>query len=213
MEEKTSSNMDMYEILKQRIIQLEYAPGQVLNEKEVANEFNLSRTPVRRVFEQLKNNKLLNIIPRYGAQVAPIDFLYTKSVFEVARELEGYAARLAAEKMPAEKIKQLEVIVEKIKTYDIVADYKKIILEDQHFHSIIYESCGNPCLVEILNGLHMHTERMWLYAQPEISEMGLFLDTMPNIIDALKAGDAEQASNYTKSHIDIFVEQIKQELL
>lgn len=212
MEDITNLNIVMYETLKNRIIQLEYAPGQVLNEKEIASEFNLSRTPVRRIFEQLKNNKLLNIIPRFGAQVAPIDFLYMKSVFEVTRELEGYAARLATDKITEEKIEELEAIVERLKVYDIVEDYKKIILEDENFHETIIGSCGNPCLMEILYGLHMHTERTWLYAQPNVSDISLFLDTMPNIINALKARDMEQASEWAKIHIDVFVERIKQVL-
>lgn len=207
-----SKNEKMYEILKNRIIQLEYAPGQVLNEKDIASEFNLSRTPVRRIFEQLKNDKLLNIIPRFGAQVTAINFVYMKSVFEVLRELEGFAARLAAEKITAEKIEELETIIVRIKQYDFVENYKNIIIEDQKFHEIVFESCGNPCLVEILNNLHLHTERLWLFAQPNIGGMDLFLDTLPKIINALKARDTEQASLYAKSHIDIFVEQIKQEL-
>lgn len=213
MQEKTNLNTDMYEILKQRIISLEYAPGQVLNEKEIAGEFNVSRTPVRKVFEQLKNNKLLNIIPRFGAQVAPIDLLYMKSVLEVTREAEGLAARLAAERITDEKINELEAITEKIKKADIVEEYKEIILEDQNFHTIIFENCGNPCLVEILHGLRIHTERLWLYVQDNISEVDLFLDTLPRIVSALKARDKEQASEYTKYHIDVFVERIKQMLL
>lgn len=213
MENKSSTNIDMYKILKERIIKLVYAPGQVLNEKDIASEFNVSRTPVRRVFEQLKNDKLLNIIPRYGAQVAPIDFLYMKSVIEVTRELEGYASSLAAERITAEKIKELEAIIDRIRQYSVGEDYKDIIIEDQNFHALVFESCGNPCLVEILHSLHMHTERLWLYTQPDISETELYLDTLPRIVTALKAGDTEQASNWTKSHIDLFTERIKQELL
>lgn len=213
VENKISTSADMYEILKQRIIKLVYAPGQVLNEKDIASEFNVSRTPVRRIFEQLKSDKLLNIIPRYGAQVAPIDFLYMKSVIEVTRELEGYAARLAAERITEKKIKELEAIIDRIKQYSMGEDYKDIIIEDQIFHAVVFESCGNPCLVEILQGLHMHTERLWLYTQPDISETDLYLDTLPKIVSSLKARDTEQASNYTKSHIDLFIERIKQDLL
>ncbi|CFX88893.1 Transcription regulator HTH, GntR [Syntrophomonas zehnderi OL-4] len=211
--ENTPSTSDIYETLKKRIICLEYAPGQVLNEKDIANEFNLSRTPVRRVFEQLKIRKLLNIIPRFGAQVAPIDFLYIKSVLDVSRELEGFAAGLAAERISEAKIEELEAIVNRIGKYDIVKDYKQIIIEDQRFHAIVYESSGNPCLIEILDDLHMHTERMWLYVQPDINDINLFMGTLPNIINALKARDAGKASEYAKLHTDQFVEQIKQELL
>jgi DNA-binding GntR family transcriptional regulator len=101
----------LFEILKKRIVHLEYSPGQVLNEAEIASEFGLSRTPVRKAFEQLKNANLMEIIPRYGAQVAPIDFKYMKSVFEVDRQLEGFAAKLAVDRITNEKIAELEAII------------------------------------------------------------------------------------------------------
>lgn len=213
MSERTLTNDEIYEMLKTRIIRLEYEPGEVLNEADIADEFNLSRTPVRKIFEQLKTNKLLNIIPRYGAQVAPIDFKYMKWVFEVIRELEAFATRLAAERMPNEKIAELEEIVARLKTYDIKKDYKDIILDDGKFHHIIFEGCDNPCLTEILHYLHLHTERLWFYVQENITEINLFISTLSNIVHALKSRDGDLADKYAKEHTDMFVETIKEKLL
>ncbi len=208
-----NSNDKIYETLKKRIIRLEYSPAQVLNETDIANEFDISRTPVRKIFERLKNDKLLNIIPRFGAQVAPIDFRYMKSVFEVLRELEGYATSLAVDRLSENKIKELEQIVENINQSDIEKDYKKIVMEDERFHEIIFESCENPCLVEILHSLHIHTERLWFYSQRYISNIKLFTETLPKIIEALKLKDEIRADISSKEHIDVFLERIKQELL
>jgi len=211
--EKTQTVEQVYETLKNRIVSLEYSPGQVLNEADIANEFNLSRTPVRKIFEQLKNKKLLNIIPRYGAQVAPIDFRQMKSVFEVVREIEGYATRLASERITEDKLKELEEIVERIKNYDIEKDYKKIIMEDEKFHEIVFESSGNNCLVEILYDLHLHTERLWFYSQRNLTDLNLFYSTLCNILKAIKAKDVAKADQYAKEHTDSFVALIKRELL
>jgi len=203
----------LYETLKKRIVQLEYTPGQVLNEADIAKEFAVSRTPVRKAFEQLKNVNLMDIIPRYGAQVAPIDFKYMKSLFEVNRELEGFAARLAADRITEESISVLEDIINKIKSFDIDTEYRKMIIEDALFHETIFASCGNPCLVEILYYLHLHTDRLWFYVQKDITDINLFLGTMPQIVEALKKRDQEKAAEEAKRHIDVFVERIKQELL
>lgn len=211
--EKTQTVEEVYETLKRRIIALEYCPGQVLNEADIANEFDLSRTPVRKIFEQLKNKKLLNIIPRYGAQVAPIDFRYMKSVFEVVRELEGYATRLAVERISEEKIAELEEIVERIKNYNIETDYKAIITEDEKFHEIVFQCSDNPCLVEMLFDLHMHTERLWFYSQRDLTSILLFYETLSDIMEALKARDVTKAEACAKKHIDDFVILIKRELL
>ena len=74
---------ELYALVKKRIIQLQYQPGEILNEADLADEFGLSRTPVRRVFQLLSADKLINVVPRYGAQVAPVDFRKMKAVFEV----------------------------------------------------------------------------------------------------------------------------------
>lgn len=203
----------LFEVLKDRIVHLEYSPGQVLNEADIADEFNLSRTPVRKAFEQLKNVKLMEIIPRYGAQVGSIDFKYMKSVFEVDRQLEGFAARLATERMTDEKVAELEAVIDRLKSLDIENEYKQMIIEDERFHEIIFNSSGNPCLVEILNDLHMHTERLWFYVQKDITDANLFLDTMPQIVQAIKEKDADRAEQGAQRHIDVFVERIKRELL
>ncbi|MDD2497715.1 MAG: GntR family transcriptional regulator [Desulfitobacteriaceae bacterium] len=213
MVEKTKAVEEIFEILKKRIVYLDYDPGQVLNEADIANEFELSRTPVRKIFEQLKNKKLLNIIPRYGAQVAPIDFRYMKSVFEVVRELEGYATRMAAERISDEKIAELEAIVERIKNYDIHKDYKTIITEDENFHETVFKSCENPCLVDILSDLHLHTERLWVYSEHNLTDLALFYTTLSSIAEALKQRDIAKADACAKEHIDAFVRLIKRELL
>ncbi len=79
---KKIKNEEIYNILKRRIIELKYEPGEVLNEVDLAEEFGISRTPIRKVFQQLTTDKLLNVIPRVGAQVTPIDFIYMKSVLK-----------------------------------------------------------------------------------------------------------------------------------
>lgn len=204
---------EIYEILKGRIIQLEYEPGIVLNEVEVAEEFNISRTPIRRVFNQLQNDKLLNIIPRFGAQVVPIDFRSMKSIFEITRELDGFATRLAVERISEDKIKELEEILLTLESYDISKDYQSAINDDELFHQIILSSCGNSWLEEILNSLHYHTERLWHYCEEYFDDMDLFTHTLGKILESIKEKDAEKAEKYAIEHIDCFVLKIKKELL
>ncbi len=203
----------IYEILKDRIIHLDYEPGEVLNEIDLAEEFEISRTPIRRVFQMLMGDKLLNIIPRFGAQVAPMDFRKMKSVFEVTRELDPFATRLAVERISEDKIKELEEIVERLKNYDITTDYQQAIDDDELFHEIIYSSCENPWLEEILTRLHYQTERLWHYAENYFNEVELFTDSLGKILEAIKTGNVDDAEKYTREHIDDFVMKIKNEML
>ncbi|MCR3955082.1 MAG: GntR family transcriptional regulator [Gudongella sp.] len=204
---------EIYEILKDRIIHLHYEPGQVLNEIDLADEFGISRTPIRRVFQMLMSDKLLNIIPRFGAQVAPMDFRKMKSVFEVTRELDAFATKLAVDRISDENIAELEEILDRLNNYDIPTDYQKAIDDDEKFHEIIYSSCDNPWLEEILTRLHYQTERLWHYAENYFDEVELFTDTLGKILDSIKSGNVDDAERYTREHIDQFVMKIKKEML
>lgn len=213
MVNKKLDSEDIYEIMKSKIIKLEYEPGEVLNEVELAEEFNMSRTPIRRVFQKLKNDKLLNIVPRFGAQVTPIDFKQMKYIFEVTRELDPFAARLATERISKEHIKELEEIVARLKSYDILKDYQNAIDDDERFHNIIFSSCGNPWLQDILTSLHYHTERLWHYCEQYFDNLDLFTNTLEMVLEGIKEKEVEKVEKYAKDHIDEFVLKIKKELL
>lgn len=204
---------DIYEILRDRVIHLEYEPGLVLNEEELAEEFGVSRTPIRKVFQQLNADNLLNIIPRYGAQVTAVDFRKMKSIFEVTRQLDPFAARLAVERIQPNQIAKLEEIISRLQTYKIPEDYQKAIDDDEIFHKTVLESSGNPALAEILSKLHMQTERMWHYSEKYIDNIKIFTDTLGEMLEAFKEGDIEKAERCARQHIDEFVEIIKKEML
>lgn len=203
----------IYEILRRRIIILEYEPGKILNEMDLAEEFDISRTPIRKVFQLLENDKLLNIVPRFGAQVIPIDFKEMTYVFEVTKKLDPFATKLAVERIEDENIKELNDIIERLKSYDIDKDYQNAINDDERFHQIILNSCGNPWLQDILTSLHYQTERLWHYCEQYFDDMNLFIDTLEKVLEAILEKDIEKAEKYARLHIDEFVLKIKEELL
>lgn len=203
----------IYEILRERIVVLEYEPGKILNEVELSEEFNVSRTPIRKVFQLLSNDKLLDIIPRLGAQVSPIDFRQMKHVFEVTRVLDPFATKLAVKRISDKNINKLEEIIKRIDNYNIEVDYQNAIEDDEEFHQIIFNSCGNPWLQDILNSLHYQTERLWHYCEEYFDDIGLFSNTLGKILEAIKAKDVKKAEKYAELHIDEFIMKIKEELL
>ncbi len=204
---------EIYDILRNRIIKLDYQPGQVLNEQEIADEFNVSRTPIRKVFQTLENDKLINIVPRFGVQVATIDFRNMKHIFEITRVLDPYVAVLAADRISPSAIEELEKIIERFGKYDISKDYQNAINDDQRFHQIIQESCGNIWLQEILSSLHCHTERLWHYSENYFDNIELFCSTLTKLLEGIKTNDKDKVEKYAKEHIDEFVSKIKEELL
>lgn len=204
---------NVYETIKERIVTLEYDPGYILNEFDIAKEFGLSRTPVREAFKKLQNDKLLNIIPRVGAQVTQIDFKHIKCVFEVEKVLDALCTKLALQKANEDEIRKLEEVVESFKQHYAEMDYDKVIKNDSEFHRIIRELARNQVLSEILDGIHTQLERLWYYTQNKVTDIHCFTNTYIQIINAMKEKDEEKAERYALVHIEEFIRQIKNDLL
>jgi len=101
-------NHSVYSIIRDRILYLEYEPGKILNEKILAQEFGISRTPVRDVLNRLEWDQLVRIIPRTGSMVTEIEFSKIMNVFQVRFELADMEGRLAAEQFTPKHISTLE---------------------------------------------------------------------------------------------------------
>ena len=200
----------LYTTLKRRIIEFHYKPGQILNEQELAEEFSVSRSPVRTALQELERDRLLNIVPRYGAQVSAIDFRNIKGLFEVTKLLDPYATRLAVKNITEEQVAELKVIVKKLESFSSTSDYQDAINEDQKFHDIIFKASDNKWLEKTAAELHIHTERMWHYCNDYFDDMTLFTRTFKLIINAFEQEDEDAAENYAREHIDDFVSRIKE---
>lgn len=212
--QEINNNAEIYSVLRERIIKLYYEPGSVLNEVDVSEEFGVSRTPIRKAFQKLEDDRLVNIIPRFGIQVAPIDFIQMRHIFELTRSLDPFATRLAAEKIGSAEIAELDAILQRMQHYEnIEQDYQKAISDDEAFHQIISRASGNPWLQDILSRLHAHTERLWHYCEPYFDSMELFSRTLALILDAIKAKDYDRTEKYALEHIDEFVSKIREVLL
>ncbi|MCF8105753.1 MAG: GntR family transcriptional regulator, partial [Desulfohalobiaceae bacterium] len=87
---------NIYRELKRRIVFLDYEPGQSLREKDLIEEFGVSRTPVREAFIRLESDGLVRIFPNLGTIVTEVSFQQLKDVFEIRSYLVRLAGQLAA---------------------------------------------------------------------------------------------------------------------
>lgn len=103
-------NYEIYRTIKDRILFLEYTPGQILNENILAEEFGVSRTPLREVFNRLEWEQLVKILPRTGTMVIEIEFQKMLNVFQIRFEIEELAGMLAGEHITDDHLEKIEKI-------------------------------------------------------------------------------------------------------
>ncbi|QOR36746.1 GntR family transcriptional regulator [Clostridium sp. 'deep sea'] len=203
-----TANVEIYNELKRRIVELEYKPGDSINEKHLIEEFNVSRTPVREAIIKLSQIGLLEIRPRIGTFVTQIDLMSVKHAYEVKKNLEGLAAELAAQRASDEVINELFAIVERFEHINIVVDYKQCIIEDQKFHKLTREAANNPILNNVLDELNIKTARFLQYINYVLEDRLWFQDSLRGIATAIKNRDIDQARKATEEHTRIFLEQL-----
>lgn len=203
----------VYETLRDKIVRLEYKPGLILNEADLASDLGVSRTPIRDAMQRLERDKLVIIAPRYGAQIPQIDFIGMKSLFDLTKVLDSYASESACANATEDDIKELQLIVDRLREYDMETQYQEAIVDDEKFHLKIRQLANNRWLDESLSYLHLHSERLWHYCKDFFDGPEIFHDTLQLIVDAMKNEDPDAAAKAAEIHIDSFVEKIKNTLL
>ncbi len=199
---------DIFAELKRRIVEMEYQPGDLIAEKKLIEEFSVSRTPVREAILRLEQIGLVEIRPRVGTYVSQIDIASVRHAYEIKKNLEALAAELAAMRATPDQITELFEILERFKTYDIVADYKNCIKDDQRFHYIIRCASGNPLLMEILDELNLKTARFLQYIHYVLDDYDWFYESLKEMAEAVRDKDAVMARSVTEDHTEKFLQQL-----
>jgi len=204
------SNGYIFEELKRRIIEVEYKPGELLNEKTLIEEFKVSRTPIREALLKLSHLDLVKIVPRAGTYVAEIDIRLVIYAYELKTKLDALSAELASKRITESEIEELESIAQRIKTYDPVKDYKECILDDQLFHKRIREASKNPLLIEYLNNLNDRTARFLQHIQYVVKDWTWYNKSLLLMIEAIKKGDTDTAGREAEKHVEVFLKELSE---
>ena len=142
---------DAYSLILDAIDTGVYRPGDRLVESELAERFNVSRTPIREALQRLETQSLL---AREGRSliVASLDHNQTAELYVVRGELEGLAARLAARHATEEEIRVLREMVEADNA--LINDPTALSRSNRRFHKQIHLASHNRYLVQQLDLLY-----------------------------------------------------------
>ncbi len=175
-----------------------YRPGDRLVESELAERFGVSRTPVREALQRLETQSMLTRDGR-SLIVASLDHNELAELYVVRTELEGLAARLAAQHATAEEINVLREMVAEDRA--LLGDPGALSRANRRFHKQIHLASHNRFLVQQLDLVHRH---MALLATTSLAVEGRgerALAEHDAIIEAIAARDGDAAHDALKTHI------------
>lgn len=188
------------DVLRRQILSGERAPGERLNEVQIAAELAVSRGPVREAMQRLSRDGLIRFEPHKGAFVRRLGPAEVVSLFEVRISLETTAAGLAAERRTTKDLTQLDRMLSRAKSE--MADS-----EHAHYprhldlHGLIAKLSGNEKLRQLIDQVNQELQLMRAASgfQPERA-LGA-IDEHAAIVIAIAAGDVTAASEGMNSHL------------
>ena len=209
MSQSKPQQKDAYGLILESIDVGIYRPGDRLVESELAERFGMSRTPIREALQRLETQSLLERDGR-SLIVASLDHNQMAELYVVRRELEGLAARLAAQHATEEEVR---VLREMVKADDaLVGDPAALSRANRRFHEQIHLASHNRYLVQQLDLVH---RTMALMATTSLAAEGrgeIAQNEHAGIVDAIEARDAAAAEAALKDHISIaFMTRLKQD--
>ncbi len=213
--ERMSLKKKIYERLRYKIITNEFGAGQQLYEKALMQEYQIGRTPLREIFQELQRNGLIEIIPKLGTRVVSLDMRTLRDTIQLRRELEGLAAELAALHIEPDQFRRLQHLLEmavKAKT-DSMDDLKKLSDIDMAFHRIIYDASGNRQLKEMIESLLYKMSMYWFQVGFSADEFREQFNELEELLGAIEKRKYTDAKEIMKRHIDHFSTVIKENIL
>ena len=198
--ENTLTN-EIADIVRERILKGEYQIGEKIKESSIAQELNVSRTPIREAFKTLEEEGLLDYLPNRGCYAKGFTKRDVSDIYTVREALEEIAMTWACERITDEEIDKLEEQCELMDFYTKQRDVQKILTMNSSFHDIIYNSTGSRFLAQVLRSYkgYLDKTRKSVFYREE------FLDSIQEehkaIFEAVKSRDKDLAVAAIKKHL------------
>jgi DNA-binding GntR family transcriptional regulator len=198
-----------YAELRDRIVMLAIAPGAPINEDALGRELQMGRTPVREAIKRLALERLVTVFPRRGTFASEINITDLAAISDVRVQLEGHAARRAAERLTPGQRDELDGLLAAIDRDDPTGDADTLMRLDARVHRSVYAWAANAYLQDTLERYLNLSLRIWY----------LVLDRLPHLVDrvhehrdllfAIRDGEADRARDIAAEHVATFEDEIR----
>lgn len=187
--------------LRAEIVSGDFALGQPLSERQLAESLGVSKTPVREALAQLRMEGLVHIRPQRGAFVFTLSQREVVEICELRQALESSALRLSIERNQRRFRDDLEGVVVRMRAAYRNGDQKAYLTEDTNYHLCFFRNCGNK-LMEQNYGLFVGkiaALRTHLAQKPQHTELSF--QEHESMLDEVGAGKVAEVLRTLDVHI------------
>lgn len=187
--------------LLDRLLAGDFAQGERLNEQRLAQEFNVSRTPLREALQLLSASGLIRLEHRRGAFVHYPSLDELVEMFEFMADVEALCGRYAAQRIDEPTLDMLRKTVADCSVAAANGDMPGYFAANRDFHRTIYAASGNSFLAAEAERL---LNRLAPFRRTQLQARGRMQQSLAEhraILDAIAARDADGAASTLRPHV------------
>jgi DNA-binding GntR family transcriptional regulator len=199
--------------LRQMLVEGRIAPGAKLNERELSERLNVSRTPLREAIKMLAAEGLVELLPNRGAVAVSLtedDILHT---FEVMAGLEAQAGELAAERVTEQELAEIQAM-----HFEMMAAYTRRDLSTYYtlnarIHSAINAAAKNPVLAQVYSQVNARLQALRFRSNQDGEKWKNAMKEHEKMIEALARHDGAAMREVLLAHLrhkrEVVLEQLR----
>jgi DNA-binding GntR family transcriptional regulator len=200
--------------LRTMLVEGEIVPGAKLNERELAEVLDVSRTPLREAIKMLAAEGLVELLPNRGAIAVALSEADVLNTFEVMAGLEGLSGELAAQRITDTELAEIKAM-----HYEMLAAYTRADLSNYYrlnaqIHHAINAAAKNPVLTTTYNQVNARLQALRFRSNQDGAKWKRAMKEHDKMIDALQARDAGALRDVLVTHLhnkrDVVIAQLRE---
>lgn len=195
---KKSQKNTLYLALKERLINCIYPPGSLLNEMQLAEEFSVSRTPVREAIGRLEMDGYVRVLPKKGIYVTDISLNDVHQIFQTRIEIEPLTMKLAVPHLSMD-----ELLMFRKRFTDEEPDLANAFRLDTAMHLFLVEHCGNRYIIEMMRKLFDDNTRIVIASkQNQVQIHNAKREHLEILNSLIQKDDPEKTAQLLRVHLE-----------
>nr|WP_282189047.1 GntR family transcriptional regulator [Azospirillum sp. SYSU D00513] len=192
----------IYLLVRRLILSGSLKPGAVVNEKLIAEQLGISRTPVREAVKRLSDEALITVVAQSSTYVSKVSLAQIEEAHVIRRALEIESIRRAAPRVTDDDLLRIE---ELHALYRLALDhrrYDEAVRYDDQFHRTISRISDMPGLWRAVEISKAQLDRCRHLTIPEPDRGAITVEQHGRVIDALRRRDPDEAAGALRAHLD-----------
>lgn len=191
-----------YEKLCSAIVELDLAPGEMVNERTLGAQLGVSRLTLLQALHRAAESGLVSILPRRGILIAPVDILSAQQVFEARSVIEAKIVELAVERATDADVRNLRALADRLEQLREKPDSAESFPHlDRQLHLTIADLAGNRYLEGAIHQVWLSNQRLWNFFFRDQGVSRDYLFDHSEIVAAFEARDPEAARVAVLEHV------------